>query len=509
MSCKTVSLLALRSLWKTVHEPAVVVKYTMPDDLWVVCESDSTSADSEDDSGDQLVPSRPVTGEDITRLTFYAPFIRRMNFGWNVPLTIAEEGYSALCMACRAPVFPNLTHMGWDVDGLHLIYSRFFLCASLRRMHIVAESLAMGDVAILRSIQQQCPTLSELRVDLDTATDALAKALSETFCAWDLRQLQTSHVDQSGLVRLADSAQLEVLEVQTAEGLQPMTRPVNFPRASFAALTIFVLALPISLAACIDMLSQSAFTSLHTLSLRALTSCPERWGALFAAIRKAHTNPRVLRELVLRDAVTDTDLATSKGPEPEDVPDSRFAPLYDFVGLEVVYLSAQEGFRLSDHIIESMAQAWPDVRELRFEHRSRLLHPQLPLRSLAHLAAGCRRLETLEIDVNATGVSLAHAPLAPWTAQSALHTLRVNWSTIKSARPVAAYLSTLFSDIKQLDSVSRHMDGLGDVHCPHWIKVFYLLPAFTAIQEYAQNSESGRWKEFSDGAFDGADDGEV
>ncbi|KAI5893062.1 uncharacterized protein SCHCODRAFT_01207543 [Schizophyllum commune H4-8] len=530
---------ALRSLWKTVHSPAVIAKYTMPDDLWVITKSEPSSEDSDSDSeSDELTPTRPIVEEDLKRFNLYAPLVRRMNFGWGGDFALCDDGHTALIAACRAPVFPNLTHMGWSVDCVGLVFSQHFVCPSITSMHILAEApLTMGDVAILRNIQRQCPAVTQLRVQMDDASDALANVLSETICGWDLRALKTTHLSQKGLARLASSPNLEELEASNDEDQCHISQPVDFTPRSFATLTSFALGLPISFAACIDMLRSASFAHLRTLALFGLTPEPALWGALFTAIRAAHTRPHLLRRLILKDHILDSDLAP-KGPEPEDASESRFAPLCEFSNLEEVHLNAQEGFRLSTNIIQGMAQAWPELRELRIVHRDCLDEPQLPLSALAHLAIHCARLEILEIDVDATGNCVPHdgpLPTAPQgedtshgapspqgasqtqdapnphsapkprpRPQTALHTLQLNWSPIRSARPVAAYLSMLFLDIRTLLSVCRDEVALSTVPEPRWQKVAHLLPAFNAVRDYVLDPEGGRWKRVCDD--DGAED---
>ncbi|KAL1758071.1 hypothetical protein FB107DRAFT_207957 [Schizophyllum commune] len=532
-TCSALSHTALRSLWKTVHNPAVIAKYTMPDDLWVITKSEPSSddSDSETETSDELTPTRPIVEEDLTRFNFYAPLVRRMNFGWGGDFTLCDNGHTALIAACRAPVFPNLTHMGWSVDCVGLVFSQHFVCPSITSIHILSDELTMGDVAILRNIRRQCPAVTQLRVQLDDASDALAKALSETICGWDLKKLKTTHLDQNGLMQLASSPHLAELEVSNDEDQCHISQPVDFARGSFATLTSLALGLPVSFAACIDMLRSASFAHLRTLALFGLTPEPARWGALFAAIRAAHTQPHLLRKLVLRDHILESDLAP-KGPEPEDASEARFAPLCEFGQLEEVQLSAQEGFRLSPSIVQGMAQAWPELRDLRIVHRDRLEEPQLPLSALAHLAIHCTRLEILEIDVDATGIIVppdGPLPTAPQGAdtpqsasepqntpnpqaayqlqtspkprprpQTALHTLLLNWSTITSARPVAAYLSMLFLDLRTLLSVSREEVALCTVPNPKWQKVAHLIPAFNAVRDYVLNPDGGTWQRVCD-----------
>ena len=102
-----------------------------------------------------------------------------------------------------------------------------------------------------------------------------------------------------------------------------------------------------------------------------------------------------------------------------------------------------------------------------------------------------RDLHTLRLDMNATGVSLEQAPASPFERQTALMTLHVDWSSISSARVVAAYISTLFANIKLVTTKLENgaIRSQGDVRNRRWKKVEYLVPAFTAMREHLEDQK--------------------
>ena len=150
--------------------------------------------------------------EDLTRFSFYAPFVREINFGkgkQSPRCIISREGYSAFCLALQSssPVLPNVRSMGWQMDSLDPLALRYFISPALTSLRITADNFTTGDLASLQYVQQQCPKVIELDVKIGgTALDAKRIAqVSDVICSWDLEQLNISHISWRALGRLASS----------------------------------------------------------------------------------------------------------------------------------------------------------------------------------------------------------------------------------------------------------------------------------------------------------------
>ncbi|TRM67391.1 hypothetical protein BD626DRAFT_564338 [Schizophyllum amplum] len=495
LTCRSLSIAALRALWRTVRDMGHFVKYTMPADFWL----------SGEVFGRSLTPSRLPSEEDLKRFKFYAAFIREMQFAGTV--TLHDDIYNTLCMACNAPVFPNLTRISWDSSGLNLIYIHYFLCPSITSLHITANSVSMGDISILNNVQRRwSSTIIDLKIEHPAITHGTITAFMDTICSWRLQRLSLSRIDWSRFADIASSAALRILQLGLHGDFDlEIPSTIEFSAScTFESLTTLRIGTRMSFQTCIGMWRASSFACLAHLTINGLDTEPACWGELFAAIRAAHTNPRLLRTLLISDHLEDDD---TPGSGLKDVEEPRFAPLYDFCELDDVFLSSRDGFGLTMTTIEGMARAWPRLEELSLMAVSFLENPQLPLNALAHLAANCPRLSRLEIDVDATNMSLKDAPQAPWSPQSALMALNVNWSSIGSARPVAAYLLILFPNLRNvypMRPASLARDA--DVRVKRWDRVQYLLPVLAAVRDFAIDRDSAvvRWKEFNNDGYGGA-----
>ncbi|KAL1746248.1 hypothetical protein HDZ31DRAFT_34599 [Schizophyllum fasciatum] len=479
-TCKSISQVALRCLWKTCPDLAVMVKYTMPSSLW---------------TGRELTPARPIAQKDLKRFYFYAPFVREINFGQATPsarCTLSDEGYIALCLALkRGPIFPNLTCMGLNMNGVNPLSIRHFISPALTRLRIIADALTTADIASLQYVQQQCPKVAvlDLKINgpaLDTKRVAI---ISDVLCGWTLKELTTTHISWRALGRLASSKTLQRLHLVL--GPKSEFNGVSIQSNAFSHLGYLCIdTVPISFGTCVSMFRQSAFYSLHTLIINTLTPNPALWEKLTPALRAAHKDPPILRHLTLKE--TRDRAATATAAIQEANAESTLHSLYCFSGLEELHISSSREFLLTPVTLQCMGKFWPEMRDMGFSVRYRFT-PKLPLHALEHLAAGCRHLKTLRLDVSAVGVSLGQAPPPSFERQRALTSLAIDWSAITSARVVATYLSTLFANIKTVSSKLENstVRTQGDVRNRKWKKVEHLLPAFTAMREHVEHRRNG------------------
>ncbi|KAL1674496.1 hypothetical protein EV122DRAFT_254485 [Schizophyllum commune] len=457
-----------------------MIKHTTPADLW---------------TGRELTPTRPLVAEDLTRFYLYAPYVREINLGkgkQNPRCTITREGYSAFCLALQSSssVLPNVRSMGWHMDSLDPLALRYFISPALTSLHITADNFTTGDLASLQYVQQQCPKVIELDVKISgTALDAKRIAqVSDVICSWDLKELNTSHISWRALGRLASSKTLQSLQLNLLTTKNEFNG-VSIPSNAFSSLvSLCIDGVPISFGTCISMFRQSTFYHLRTLTIISLTPNPALWEKLTPALRAAHKAPHRLRSLTLKE--TRDQAATANATNYEANAASAIDALYCFENLDKLNISSSKEFALTPATVESMAKHWPKMRDLEFSVRYRYT-PALPLRALESLARGMRDLHTLRLDMNATGVSLEQAPASPFERQTALMTLHVDWSSISSARVVAAYISTLFANIKLVTTKLENgaIRSQGDVRNRRWKKVEYLLPAFTAMREHLEDQK--------------------
>ncbi|TRM67386.1 hypothetical protein BD626DRAFT_625848 [Schizophyllum amplum] len=480
-TCKFISLAALRSLWRAPPNLPTMLGWTMPERLW--------------NEAEELTPTRPIQIGDLTRFRFYASFVRDIGIGQGATATsiaMSAEAYIALCLAFghdSTPIFPNLTTLNWDMDGISPLSARYFISPSLVRLHIKVDEPTMGDVTVLQQVQQQCPAITDLNLDIQSVTvdNKQVVAISDTICAWNLETLRTTYLSWRALGRMAASTTLKKLHL-TLVGKTDFNA-VSISKGAFSSLGYLCIEqVPISFGTCISMLRQSNFTCLHTLTITSLSPDPPIWEKLLPALRSAHKQPHMLRRLTLKETRTRT--ATSG--RHEATPGTCLESLCKFSQLEELSISCGKEFLINARTIQRMAAAWPELRALSFSIRYRFT-PTLPLSALSHLASRCPHLKLLRIDVSASGVSLKDAPPPPFTPQSALTSLAVDWSTITSTRVVAAYLSTLFSDVNAITSKSETGVDLsqGDVRRRKWQKVLYLLPAFTVMREHVERRTGG------------------
>ncbi|KAL1746254.1 hypothetical protein HDZ31DRAFT_34621 [Schizophyllum fasciatum] len=492
-TCKEVYATAVRCLWQDVTDIAIIAEYTMPECWnWEMAPGDNIPL---------LSPTRHIVESDLTRFRFHAPFIRKMTFGgsdW--PKGLSEDGYLALCMSYTIhPLFPNLTHISWDISGIHLLYLQYFVSPSLVSLHIAGDSLNFGDMHILRYIQQRCTNVTELNIGCGYATlsgeTQAIRSIGDTLCSWSLRSLKTPLMDTRLLQQLAVMPSLRTLHVIPGAHWPGFTMLNSakvddplLPPHSFSALTTLAIESDMAADCLTVVLRHCTFGSLQSLELTSLTPWVG-WRSLFSAVRAAHNMPIALRRLKLKGGPR-----PSHSPTPPPVQGAAFEPLYDFCALEELNLELACAHHLEADDLLRMAQSWPRLRMLKIRTRTRpFMRP--PLHALRHFALYCPRLSILRLEVDAVDIALAQTPTN--IRHIALRQLAVDWAPIASAGSVAAYLSAVFPNIERIKSKLN-----AEEEDPMWRKASVLIKAFRAVRAHENlcigNEISGRIADIAD-----------
>ncbi|KAJ6618074.1 hypothetical protein B0H10DRAFT_2218029 [Mycena sp. CBHHK59/15] len=119
-----------------------------------------------------------------------------------------------------------------------------------------------------------------------------------------------------------------------------------------------------------------------------------------------------------------------------------------FHNLTVLYISAYEGYEITDEIVSSLARAWPQLEEFHLTSTVQSRHPpRATLLAIRALARHCPNLRALEMTFDAINVP-PKAPLA--IRQRSLPQLDVVFSPITDPRPVGEFLSGIFAELREI-----------------------------------------------------------
>ncbi|KAI5894186.1 uncharacterized protein SCHCODRAFT_02498147 [Schizophyllum commune H4-8] len=484
-TCKTIYAVAIRCIWQSVTEIAILAEYTMPG-CWEIIR-DHPEVD-EGVPSSVILPARSIQEEDLKRFRFHAAFVKKMSFGgsdW--PRLFVDDCIIALCLTATGPLLPNLTYIAWDVE-LNLFYLQYFASPTTLELRINGGSLTVGDAYILRSTPRWFPNLTDLYVGYSSSLADGAKQaidiLGKAICGWKLRKLETSHIKEEALRRLAELPSLCVLTleggpVQIGRAVNALFGNPQGPRLGFLQLSELVVKTPGLRLRHAGSRDCCTFPALETLELGLLL---DPWQATFMQISNLCPSRPRLRRLVLEDE----DHPAAGVSQPIPATDIRL--LGPYTHLEELILTSIYGFHVDEADVLWIARSWPKLRVLhlrpKYRQRDDARRRIPPLHALRHLARHCPRLADLAIEVDATAVPLAEAPTD--AVQMELRLWRAGWSpiTAQSVPYVAAYLSTVFPCVQNIVST---MPG-ATLHVPenlNWREVCSLIPVFNAVQGHA------------------------
>ncbi|KAJ7143997.1 hypothetical protein C8R44DRAFT_864993 [Mycena epipterygia] len=141
------------------------------------------------------------------------------------------------------------------------------------------------------------------------------------------------------------------------------------------------------------------------------------------------------------------------------IPSKTLQILHRFTNLTLLWLAPGFAFNLDDDAIAGMARAWRRIKRLFLTSRRYPMRPNATLQCLHSFAQYCPDLDTLEIGLDASGVTMPTNGGKPAISQQRLHTLYVPSSPISMPRSVAEFLSGLFPHLR---TIGTDRVGLGD-----------------------------------------------
>ncbi|KAL1704004.1 hypothetical protein EV121DRAFT_291793 [Schizophyllum commune] len=466
---------AVTALWKdkylTIED---VAYYLLPASVWSVADQAITYKPF-DCIGNRMALARAISVRDTERLVKYAPLMNALVFGGassyshrshvrGYPrhkeglLDLSDEGYYALSVLFPDNLFPNLRHIDWNDSSANLAHIRSFLGPPIVSIHLHIQKSPLSSLSIVPHLPLRCPHVQDFLYRLDASVVSQRrshheKLLLDAVSAWDLRAVETSIISEPILRHLSQCPSIHSVKYLLADhSRQWKAASLGHPNAFSSLYELFLHLIPMKFA--IDFFQGCRFDHLRNVFVRVIRPGRGEWPSLLRAFRAAHRQPRVLLELQINE------WTTTEESDRTPLSDADMEPLLTFPLLENLDLESAGGFDLSNETMERMAMAWPHMRNLRLWVKTPPAWTRrLTIDALASLARHCPALETLEIDFDATGITLARNPERP-PLPPFLSSINVQWSPITSARVVAAYLSVIFpllSDASMADEADEEM----------------------------------------------------
>ncbi|KAL1706805.1 hypothetical protein EV121DRAFT_200613, partial [Schizophyllum commune] len=445
--CKTFYGPAVSALWRELDSLLPLLR-SLPCDLW------STTGDVH-----KYVITRPIKSTDLERFNHYASLVHSIDVDWLPDATCL----AAIQLSCPRPLLRNLRRLKWSPATSPATFSHIllFLGSTITHLHIHLPGKAPYTLSLMPRLPIMCPHVEDIHISgisRSGAGDQLA-IVSEVVCRWDsLRVINIPHASIVDLPRLAALPRLSDLTLWSphleAIGISPLG-PSAF--SSLRSLCVR----PMYMEYGIQLLRALPRLRLHSFNITCWDTRTNRdWPSLVAAIETAfeHTALRSLyidenAEYEVERLVAAGD--TSKWPRALDFALIRRFTVFN--NLTDLTIGCWGGYLLDDDELCRLAEAWPQLEVLTLQTK-RVMRPiTCTMRALVAFARYCSRLRYLGLDFDAQ--SLMYDPTETrGVRQGALRSLEVYRSPIKSARVVAAFISSLFPGIDTVWTVNSIRD---------------------------------------------------
>ncbi|KAL1698524.1 hypothetical protein EV121DRAFT_297085 [Schizophyllum commune] len=396
------------------------------------------------------IGSHDLIHEDVTRIRYYAPFVKRLSLKRYYP-SINELVFGAILSALDAQhFFPNLQILRYEGPTEFAPHLASLIGPFVSEVNVVYEFRNSGIYLGL------APSSHEFLIEMDFWV-ALKERQSNTIRHLTIHtnepQPDRTHELLAGWDTLEDLAVNADIKFATAEAIAALPR--------LSKLHIF-------LRDKLDMPSHLSFPA--NVSLQLLESVGEPPSRAFEDYL-AIFHPASLTHLILvifggiqgadlchlcecvrencgTDSLARLELSCPlTQDEPVAVHDIQF--LLSFTNLVYVGLF-YASYGLKDDDIAHLARSWPRLRQLTLRHSSGRSNesPTCTLNSILAFAQHCPDLETLVMAVDATAVIMPNnADIAFRRAHTCLRTFEVLHSPIVAPVEVASFLTRFFPSL--------------------------------------------------------------
>jgi hypothetical protein len=417
-----------------------------------------------------------------------------------IPETSANVFRALSCSkpTLAGPLCPNLHTLNWSNllfepdDHVNEIfeYLRLFLGPNVRHLEFTLNDADFTRMSIILSLPCDYPGLTALEINNYVDNDDKQYAggvVSDAVCQWN--QLEffswSGYLSHRALVHLAGLTKLQTMIVYIPD-LSIADWQMHFPTLQapgFCALRKAVITCDqiLSYASLIDIISPRQLDSINLT----VHSPPEAAavGHLFQTL-----NARCSHTTLTQFTVQNYHHSHTHPFDPID--EEMFRPLLAFPNMAEVLINIPLACRLGNSVLRDISTSWPRLRSLRINTRGGWGgQSQITLAGLIPLLS-LPRLEELSIVINATVVD--HTLNMPPTGvfNTKICDLNLADSVIQNEHAVAAFLSDILPNVRQINSwfyeVARNASvspADAERYRARWNTVAALIETFAAVRE--------------------------
>lgn len=378
------------------------------------------------------VLTRPIQAQDWVRVDMYAKHVRSF-FG--TKKVHDDESLSAVQISrLNLPLFPSLEMLNISNSST---FQPFLLSDTIVSLEICIFRPALRLLTALPTLQTHCPRVTSLEIE---HFNMPLREFSNTICA-SLRgwhSIQTLIMQEIDDAVLKQMSKLPNLCTATVCDWGHRVQDGELPPLPFEMLhSLEIDATPIALLRLLQSMAGQLLSVTFKLSdEEGGISAPQFCELVSTLALRLKNSAQSIR--IDEDENYQLDHAVGY---------IGLSPLKPFTHLTTVHIGVCLNFNLSDDEFQSVIASWPLLQSLHLgSHYNQ--PPTMTIWSLRHLVCHCRHLTAVELTVDAT--TPIELPSSSLYANTVITMLDLMHSPITDHLPVAAFLSDIFPNVKQI-----------------------------------------------------------
>ncbi|KAJ7141668.1 hypothetical protein C8R43DRAFT_1109381 [Mycena crocata] len=418
---------ALNALWHEQTTFANILR-CMPDDLW----------DQPIDSVlvYHLGVTRPILPSDWERPLFYMDRVRTFEAIANSDDMPSKKLFGTLGLSLPADhFFPNLRKLLWLHMDDHLFpFLPLVLAPRISNLQMdVPDNIE--HLSLIPNIPRRCPLLKRASLEFHRVppeSHVQTRTVVSTFVRGliHLENLTVEDLDKTAFEHLAALPNFKILK------LQHIMQFPSFPTSNLPFLALCELHLWAGIESATAFIKAASARHLRNIDIIIRTT---------ASVKAVSNLSTALTTHLARDAVRRISVAVHNVSALYGLPNGAIRQLFCFRNLTTLAFNFAGGFDLDDALLADLAQAWPNLKELRLLPSA---PPDIPRRatlaSLSVFAQHCPRLEELGMEFTAQVIPALESRAV---IGKRFRRLNVGYAPILDVDAVASFILGVFPEV--------------------------------------------------------------
>lgn len=393
------------------------------------------------------------------------------------------------------PLCPNIRSLDWGhlVGENHEIspYIRLFLGPHTKHLALTVYDADFTWLSIIHSLPRDYPGITD--ITFDWTIDQCSDVISDTVCQWNRLESFTWHGDLSyrAFVHLAGLPTLRKIDMSIPNLSGDRQRHLaTLQRPAFRALRSALVSCQ-NFFSCTSLIEITpSYLELDSITVRIEDDHDHDHEAFIVGYFLQMLNAQCSHTALTVLELDDSRRWPTHFSDEHVISDDMFRPLLAFTNMAELTIYTPHAFRLSNRILGDIAASWIQLRWLKLGTLCGWAgQSQITLAGLIPLLA-LPKLEGLNIVINASSVDYTLDMPPTGLSNTKITQLSLADSVIQSAHSVAAFLSDVLPNVRQIhswnDAVARNASvspADAKKYRVRWLEVAMLIETIAKVRK--------------------------